>query len=370
MKRHFYLALCLIGCSVVLSACAAEELPSPTTVAEAVARHMQPLIEDGRIVGAAVAVVQDGEATPFFFGEVKQGSGERPDGDTMWEIGSISKVFTGTLLALLSQEGMLKLEDPVQPVLAGLAYGEGDAGPVFTLAQLAEHSSGLPRLPDNKKPADPANPYADYTVDDLYAFLAKHKLRRAPGEAHEYSNLGVGLLGHVLALKAGRSYEDLLREKLLVPLHMNDTAVTLTEVQEARMAKPYAQGGKPASNWDIPTFAGAGGLRSSLNDMTRFLLAAMGDAPEPLEKAFALAQEPRFKVGENVQIGLCWMITESSTPGSPPLIWHNGGTGGYASFVGFRQDGSLGIVVLCNTAERAIDQAAVEIMRDIHEITN
>ncbi|MCC6143122.1 MAG: beta-lactamase family protein, partial [Candidatus Hydrogenedentes bacterium] len=237
--------------------------------------------------------------------------------------------------------------------------------PPITFAQLAEHTAGLPRLPGNIAPTDPHNPYADYSVENMYAWLATGKVDRTPGEESVYSNFGVGLLGHLLALKQGSSYEELARQRLLRPLSMDHTAIALSEEQKARLALPHERKDKVASNWDIPTLAGAGGWRSTLPDMTAFLRAAMGDAPSPLDRAFALAVKPRFKVQDGVQIGLSWMITDSSLAGRPPLVWHNGQTGGYASFLGFRQDGSLGIVLLCNTASDAVDQAAVDIMRDI-----
>ena len=150
------------------------------------------------------------------------------DGNTVFEMGSISKVFTGALLADMVARGEVKLDDPIAKYLPQTVKVPSRNGRQITLLDLATQSSGLPRLPSNMRPADFSNPYADYSVQQLYEFLSGYSLTRDPGQRYEYSNLGVGLLGHVLALRAGKSYEEILKERILDPLGMNDTRVDAT----------------------------------------------------------------------------------------------------------------------------------------------
>lgn len=174
-------------------------------------RVASPLVERGVAVGLVVGVLEGGEGRCLAYGETVLGSGKAPDEDTVYEIGSITKVFTALLLADAVERGAVSLDDPVQKYLPAGVILPVKGAPI-TLAHLASHTSGLPRLPPNLKPADDANPYADYSVDDLYASLRALRLESAPGR-YEYSNYGAGLLGHVLALQAGRPYEELLVER-------------------------------------------------------------------------------------------------------------------------------------------------------------
>src|SRR5262249_28609816 len=141
------------------------------------------------------------------------------------------------------------------------------SGRSITLLDLSTHTSGLPRLPGILKPEDPANPYAGHGVDALYEFLSGYTLVRDPGSAFEYSNLGAGLLGHVLAYRAGTDYERLIRSRITEPLGMLDTGITLSSSMQQRMAAGHDSMLAPVANWDLSTLAGAGGLRSSANDM-------------------------------------------------------------------------------------------------------
>src|SRR4030095_12775138 len=144
-------------------------------------------------------------------------------------------------------------------------------GKEITLFDLATQTSGLPRLPTNFTPKDPLNPYADYTVDQLYAFLSSYTLTRGIGEQYEYSNLGVGLLGHILTLRAGTDYEALVRKRICEPLRIADAKIKLSSEMLAILATGHNQALKPVPNWDLPTLAGAGALRSTVNDMLKFV---------------------------------------------------------------------------------------------------
>src|SRR5581483_4562039 len=281
------------------------------------------------------------------------------DGDTVFEIGSISKVFTSTLLADMVGHGEVKLDDPISQYLPESAKVPTRKGRAITLVDLATHTSGLPRMPDNASPKDPSNPYADYTVEQMYAFLSGYRLTRDIGEKYEYSNLGGGLLGHVLALKAGTSYEALVTSRICRPLGMTDTRITLTPEMTARLAKGHDEAGKPVANWDIPTLAGAGALRSTAHDLLKFVSANMGLVKTDLRTTLELTQNPRHEAGSSLmQIGLGWHIMKKT---AGDVIWHNGGTGGYHSFIGFDRKGLRGVVVLVNS-DTDIDKIGLQLL--------
>ena len=192
-------------------------------------------------------------------------------------------------------------------------------------------------MPDNFHPKDEADPFADYTVDRMYAFLSSYQLPRDIGSKYEYSNLGVGLLGHALALRAGKSYEDLVTERILRPLGMNDTRITLSPSMKSRLTPGHSPTGSVVANWDLPTLAGAGALRSTANDLLKFLAANLDSNSAPLGRVLAITHVDRRDVdGVRMRIGLNWHILNTS---ERRLIWHNGGTGGYRTFIGFDTTG-------------------------------
>jgi CubicO group peptidase (beta-lactamase class C family) len=217
-------------------------------------------------------------------------------------------------------------------------------GKEITLRDLATQRSGLPRLPE-MDPADPANPYADLDTTRLFAFLAGCALSRDPGAGHEYSNLGVGLLGAALAWRAGTSYEQLVLERLTGPLELDDTRVTLSPEQTARFARGHADG-KPVANWTFDALAGAGALRSTARDLLDFAGTNAGLRYTPLADAMARLREHRVPTdAPGLETALGWQVR---TGNGRTLFWHNGGTGGYRSFCGFDPERQVGVVVLTN----------------------
>ncbi|MDX1568611.1 MAG: serine hydrolase domain-containing protein, partial [Longimicrobiales bacterium] len=219
---------------------------------------LQERVEQGRAVGIVLGVRgADGSTRVVTAG--KAGDSARPlDEESVFEIGSVTKVFTGILLADMARRDEVSLSDPVARHLPDDVRVPSRNGREITLFDLATHHSALPRLPSNLDPRDPANPYADYTVEEMYDFLSGWELGREIGSEYEYSNLGVGLLGHALSRAAGASYEALVRERILEPLGMGNTAITLSEEMRARLARGHDLAGEPASLWDLPTLAGAG----------------------------------------------------------------------------------------------------------------
>src|SRR5580693_7288776 len=224
-------------------------------------------------VGIIVGVIEPAGRRVVAYGNLANRDPRTLDGDRIFEIGSVSKVFTSLLLADMVNRKEVTLDDPAAKYLPENVRMPERSGKSITLLDLSTHSSGLPPLPSNFKPKDLLNPYADYSVDDLYQFLSGYTLPRDPGSEFEYSNLGGGLLGHILAHRAGMDYESLIRTRITRPLSMPDTGITLSSSMNKRMAIGHNAMLAPAANWDIPTLAGAGGLRSSANDMLTFLEA-------------------------------------------------------------------------------------------------
>lgn len=302
-------------------------------------------VDTKRTVGIVAATLDHGRSTIFTAGSAGA-AGVALDGNTIYEIGSITKVFTASLLADMVARGEVELEDPVSKYLPSSVKVPSRNGKQITLLDLATQSSGLPRMPNNFHPKDDNNPYADYTVDQMYAFLSGYDLPRDIGSRYEYSNLGVGLLGHALALRAGKSYEDLLTERILRPLGMNDTRIVLNPSMKSRLAPGHTASGAVTANWDLPTLAGAGALRSTVNDLLKFLAANLDSTSTPLGRVLATTHFARRDVdGARMRIGLNWHIL---SVGGRPIAWHNGGTGGYRTFIGFDEAAQRAVVVLSN----------------------
>jgi serine-type D-Ala-D-Ala carboxypeptidase/endopeptidase len=307
--------------------------------------------KDHQSVGVVVGVIESTGRRVVAYGNLEKGEQRTVDGDTVFEIGSVTKVFTSLLLADMVQRGEVALTDPVTKYLpAGVKVPER-GGRQITLLDLATHTSGLPRLPSNLAPKDPNNPYADYSVEQLYQFLSGYQLTRDIGVQYEYSNLGGGLLGHVLARRAGMDYEELVRTRICEPLRMNSTGITLSKDMRARLAGGHNQALHPAANWDIPTLAGAGALRSTTNDLLSFLAANLGYTKSPLAPAMLAMLAVRRPTGvPGLEIALGWHIL---TRDGHEIIWHNGGTGGYRTFVGYDLKRRIGVAVLSNAETSA-----------------
>jgi len=280
------------------------------------------------------------------------------DAGAVFEIGSITKVFTASVLSDMVARREVKLDDPVANYLPRAVHMPVRGRPI-SLLDLATQVSGLPRLPDNLAPRDPSNPYADYSVRQLYEFLSRYQLPRDPGASYEYSNLGMGLLGHALALRARMSYEQLVARRLLTPLGMRETAITLTPPLRARLAPGHDEAGKVVPNWDLPTLAGAGALRSTASDMLAFLAANVDTSATPIGRALRQTHDPRQATDNpNLKVGLAWHIL-SRPIGN--IVWHNGGTGGYRTFIGFDPVRRIGVVVLSNF-NRSVDDLGYHLL--------
>lgn len=326
-----------LGCSMVQ---AAGRIPDD------ISEHIAQRVEQGDCVGVVLCIVDAQGSCCLSEGRLSQNSDQKVDEKTVFEIGSITKAFTGVLLADMVERGEVALDDPVQKYLPEGAKMPKHGDKQITLRDLATHRSGLPRLPDNLEPADPDNPYADYTEKRLLDFLGSHELTRDIGEKYEYSNLGGGLLGYALSRRAGKPYEQLVVELICTPLGMKSTRVTLTDDMKSRLAKGHSMG-KQVKNWDLDALAGAGAIRSTPLDMVNFIEANFKAADTPISTALRASYKDRVATGTpGLSIGLGWHIWNKH---GTEIVWHNGGTGGYRSFCGFAPGKKLGVVVLTNS---------------------
>jgi serine-type D-Ala-D-Ala carboxypeptidase/endopeptidase len=308
---------------------------------ERVAEAAQERVDDGTYQTLIFGVIADGKTEVIAFGKLSDG--KAPDGDTVYEIGSITKTFTATLLADAILSKTLRLDTPIAALLPDFKIPERN-GKKITLGEIGSQYSGLPRMPSDFAPQDPANPYAEYDAEKLKAFLAGYQLSRDPGESFEYSNLAFGLLGYALAQSAHTTYAALVNDKILQPLGMTMSGTEFTDAMRAHLAFGHDEMGADAKNWDMNVLAGAGGIRSTVNDMLRYLKANLGVDQTPLANAMKYAQQPRRATSPNMHVGLAWITS------SKGVIWLNGGTGGYRSFLGFTPDRRTGVIILTNTA--------------------
>ena len=266
--------------------------------------------------------------------------------DSVFEIGSITKTFTCTLLSQHVLDGSMVLTGAVKNYLKAGATVPQRNGKQITLQHLATHRSGLPRMPTNWNPATALDPYVDYTVDNMYDFLAAYSLPRDPDADFEYSNFGMGLVGYALALHNARDYETLVRERITDKLGLADTAVTLTAHMASNFTTGYS-GVMPVGPWSFgPSFIGAGALRSSTRDLLHYVAANMGIVSSELHAAMTNAHAARASAFPGTSIGLGWLL---SPVGTDQMIWHDGATGGWRSYAGFLKKRGLGVVVLSNS---------------------
>jgi CubicO group peptidase (beta-lactamase class C family) len=315
-------------------------------------------------VGIVVGVIEPAGRRVVAHGNLAKGDPRTLDGDTIFEIGSVSKVFTSLLLADMVNRNEVALDDPAAKYLPEHVRIPERSGKSITLVDLSTHRSGLPNVL-NLKVKDPTNPYTGYNVDDLYQFLSGYELPRDPGSEFEYSNLGAGLLGHLLAYRAGSDFESMIRSRITEPLGMPDTGITLSSSMKQRMATGHNSILAPVANWDSLTLAGAGGLRSSANDMLTFLEAFLGYKESPLAPAMKAMLEVRRPVGNTkFDIALAWAIFGE-------VAWHSGGTGGFRSFVGCDLKAGTGAVVLSNASTLGgVDDIAFHLLNPKVPLTN
>ncbi len=341
LRSGFALALAVLSISPPLSIAA---------VAQGDAAYQKIL--DSRVapapgLGIVVGVIDHGKSAVYKAGA--SGSAVPLDEHTVFEIGSVTKTFTATMLASMVRDRTVRLDDPVAKYLPASVHVPSRNGKAITLLNLATQHSGLPRLPSNLDTGSP-DPYAQYTAQNLYAFLNGYKLTRDPGASYEYSNPGVGLLGIALANRAHTPYGVLLRQRVLGPLGMDHTFIEARGMGQALLAVPHTMDGDVANVWHFDALAPAGGITSTLGDMLKYLRCNMGEGP--LAATCLFAQQPRDTMPAD-HIGLVWM-----TGNTRGIIHHGGDTNGYHAAIAISRDRSRGAVALSNGGMPVEDVAA------------
>ncbi len=336
----------------------AREAPAPAPAAQPSFpsdRTIQKLLDDHvaakRCEGIVLATYALGRKAIYAAGTSGR-TGLPLDGDTLFEIGSITKTLTASLLADMVRRGEVKLDDPVSMYLPANVRVPERGGRRITLVDLATHTSGLPGLPSNIHPKDMANPYSDYSTSMLDEFLAGYALTRDIGSQYEYSAVGMGLLGRALGHRLGTSWEAALEQRILRPLGMRSTLATLTPQPRSRLAQGHDEAGKPTPDWDIPALPAMGALKSTANDMLSFLAANMESDSRPFGQLFTPLHAPRTTMDEETKVGLAWQIGHAT---NRSMVWHGGGTGGSRALIAFEPEKQMGVIVLCNSARGADD---------------
>ncbi len=314
--------------------------------------YLQQRVEAEQIdIGIVVGLIDESGSNIVSCGKLDNGT--EVNGDTVFEIGSVTKAFTALLLQDMVERGEMKLDDPVANYLPKSVRMPARNRKEMTLLQLATHTSGLPREPDNCEPDhyDPRYvdaPCADYTVEKLYAFLSGYRLTRDPGSQFEYSNPGMALVGQAAALKAGTNYESIVVDRICTPLQMDSTRVTLTPELKGRFAIGHSHCGYALPSCDFGALAPVSALKSTASDMVKYLSANLGLTPSPLVQVTERTHAVRFlNAMADSDIGLGWII--SRDPQGTRTIWHNGATYGHLAFVGFEKERRRGVVVLSNS---------------------
>jgi len=320
--------------------------------AQTIDEMLRERVDAGETPGIVVAIHKDGKTTYHAFGYADAAAQKKPDSKTLFEIGSITKTFTTTVISQMAQEGKVKLSDAVQSQLPKEVTIPTRGDKVITFEDLATAHSGLPRMPDNFNPPDFTDPYLFYTEEKMFAFLNGYKLTRDIGSQYEYSNLGMGLLGVAASKIDGKPYGEVVERRILKPLKMNSTFLNTPGRKDKNSALGHSDG-KPVHPWtwnDGSSMQGAGGLLSNAEDMMDYLLANMNPKDNSLGRAMQDAHKIRRELGgpSNMKIGLGWHIRDK-------IIWHNGGTGGFRTFAGFEPEKKMAVVVLTNSNTGADD---------------
>jgi CubicO group peptidase (beta-lactamase class C family) len=299
--------------------------------------------------GMVIGLVDERGSRVFSAGKLDNGTTDDLNGDTIFEIGSITKTFTSLLALQMEQRGEIKLDDPVAKYLPKFVKIPSYAGKEITVLNLAAQDSGLPFNPDNFSGKDWKDRFDHYTAENMYAFLAGSTLTNQPGARFQYSNLGMSLLGHVLELTAGTNFESLVLNRICRPLQMDSTCIKLMPELKARLATGHDEKGKRTANYDLQVMVGAGALLSSANDLLKYVSANLDLKPSSLSPLMKKSHTIRHRdAPEFGNTAMPWWDSGVYQPPGMELFGHGGGTDGCSAFIGLDLKQRRGVVVLAN----------------------
>lgn len=366
MPTWLKVVLVVLGVVVALAIAAStyaawrlRNLPDTRDLAAQIDRAVEKTWRTADLGTVAVAVLRDGRV---HISRLGQGAGT-PDDTTRFEIGSITKVLTVLAAQCLVGQGTWRWSDAVWPLLPTDIRPGTDDG--TTLDMLATHTAGLPRLPDSwlARLDSAADPYAALTPTDVFAAYASGEGRTPWARAKEdYSNLGMGLLGHLMERRTGETYDALVQRLILRPLGMTNTSIALTPEQARQLVPGRDPDGKVSAPWTFGALAGAGAYRSTIEDMVTLLRAAVDMTPVP-HLDWRATWTPRPSAS-GAMVARGWQLDDISgrLVGIRRIVWHNGGTGGFSSWIGFDPERRIGAVVLAARSSEDVDGLGIELL--------
>lgn len=309
-----------------------------------------------------IGLVDERGSRSFGAGNLDNGTTQEPSGDTVFFVGSVSKTFTTLLLQDMVARGKMKLDDPVANYLPKSVRMPSRAGREITLLDLATHTAGFPINPNNMSGRNVKEQYESYTLGKMYQFLSDYTLTREPGTEFEYSNVGMALLGHVIALRAGTNFESLIVSRICRPLHMDSTCITLTPELKARLAMGHGDSGKPSPPFKFQAYSPAGDIHSTANDLLKYLSAQIALEPSPLTPLMEKTHLVRFKdsrghpdLGHFGRTAMDWVDRDAYQPPGMQLLGHAGGAGSYHAWIGFDKKQRRGVVVLSTANDLSVE---------------
>jgi len=308
-----------------------------------ITKETQERIKKRYHLGTVIGIIDKNGTRYYGFGQKSLTDNTVPDENSIFEIGSITKTFTSTLLADLDQKGEMKIQDSIETYLPIFKNVLAKNNKTLTLENLSTHTSGLPREPLNMD-ANDDHRYRDYTVDDLNDFLSNYTLDSI-SNSFSYSNLGVLVIEHAIESKMKETYESLIIDRITNSLNMTDTQFKVSENKRQRMVKGF-KNEQHTDELDLGQFQSMGGLRSTPKDMLKFLGAQLGFYTSAISNAIEETHKVRFEDDKNV-MGLGWEILKVNESGKT-IHYHKGGTNGFVSFAGFNLEDQIGVVVLVN----------------------
>lgn len=343
MKKYLIIAFLIAAANIVFG-----QIPI-----DSIKAIIKQEVDNKRSKSIIVGIVDVHGRQIFAEGKISDRDPTLPDGNTIYEIGSITKVFTSLLLADMSLKQQLNLNDPISRFLPKTVKTPTRNGKEISLLSLSTHRSGMPRFPYNVDPKNLDNPYADYTVSQLYEYTSNFKPDFAIDSMWRYSNTGYGLLGNILATVAQRNFETLVEQEICKPLNMNSTVISLTTKLKSNVASGHSEFGKPEVFTGLPALEGAGALRSNVNDLLTFAEANLGLIKTDLLPAMELTHILQAKKdGNDTYTTMGWTLSNDD---GKYHLFKDGGTAGYRTFLGIDKKNKIGVVVLSNSNNSVTD---------------
>ena len=332
--------------------------PRKTDVSKSkIDEQVKSLIDGEYCTGILVATIDSNGQHVYGYGLTAKKDGKTPAADTVFELGSVTKIFTASVLAQMADKMEVDLSSPVDALLPGMKI-PSDGGNKIWLIHLADHTSGLPPQPTNLVSPKLDNPYFGYGQSQFEKFLATFMLPRMPGDRYEYSHVGYGLLGQAIARKNNKSYEQTIVDRLCTPLEMNDTRITLTPDMQSRLARGYTADGDAVDLWDCPPLEGALGLRSTASDLLKLASAHLELTKTPFAAAFKSMQQRQSDADRQNDMGIGWQIGRRIN-----VLWHPGETGGCHVFLALLPKDKSAVIVLANSATGLVDILGINLVR-------